>query len=171
MAERLLGASDRGAAERAPSWPASVPEALRLWPIKGSGTVLFDGSLLGAFAAELADGSKGPLLVPGGAEKLGLPTARAVKSLKARVGDKSLKEMLSRNNVGSLPANFTYGDLLRLSPEVASGGLDLSRVPGIKGEKRTAIIPLRPIGFEAVPRRPAEPQTTVPAPAGVFGAG
>ena len=68
-------------------------------------------------------------------------------------------------------AGSCTGMPVRLSPEVASGGLDLSRVPGIKGEKRTAIIPLRPIGFEAVPRRPAEPQTTVPAPAGVFGAG
>jgi len=36
---------------------------------------------------------------------------------------------------------------------VGTGGLDLSRVRGIKGERRTASLESRPFGFEVVPRK------------------
>jgi len=159
LAAFLLFGDSRSSCERslaarecAPGWPEDVTRSLSLWPLKGRGTVLFDVSELASTAAGFRDGTHGPVVVPGGAKKLGLVSAPVSQTLDEQLSGVSLRQALC-SSTSELPEELSYGDLLEFNPAlVKTGGLDLSNSTTL-GKRRTVEIRERPFNLEVISRR------------------
>lgn len=157
----------------APGWPRDLHEALSLWPLKGRGTIVFDGAHFLAALPELLAPGRGPVLLPGGAARLGLPTVAAAEALcrslsvpgtagaaaptplvPALAGLARLflhgQGAWATSDIGAGPA-ASYEELLAASPAVGTGLVDLTRAR-LDGPVRTCIIRDWPFGFMHVPR-------------------
>lgn len=139
--------------ECAPGWPQAVTDSLSPWPLKGRGTVLFDVSELASTAVGLRDGKQGPVVVPGGAEKLGLASAHISQVLDEQLSGVTMRQALCRST-SELLEELSYGNLLEFNPAlVKTGGLDLSNTATTLGSLRTVQIWERPFNLEVVSRR------------------
>jgi len=138
--------------ECAPGWPQDVTDSLSPWPLKGRGTVLFDVNELASAAVGLRDGKQGPMVVPGGARKLGLASASISQSLDEQLSGMNLRQVLCPST-SDLPHDLSYGNLLELNPALAkTGGLDLSNATTL-GDRHTVQIWERPFNCEVISRR------------------
>eukprot|EP00443_Scrippsiella_acuminata_P043426 CAMPEP_0115325204 /NCGR_PEP_ID=MMETSP0270-20121206/82889_1 /TAXON_ID=71861 /ORGANISM="Scrippsiella trochoidea, Strain CCMP3099" /LENGTH=612 /DNA_ID=CAMNT_0002745377 /DNA_START=156 /DNA_END=1994 /DNA_ORIENTATION=- len=149
--------------ECAPSWPEDVHEALTPWPLKGCGTIVFDAQYFLESACELLAGGQGPLLFPGGAEQLALPSMFAGKALQQALSGTSmgLAELFlhgvddSKQRGGFAEdkhcKDILYEDLLDASEAVSTGLVDLTRAR-LVGTRRTCRMSEWPYGFLHIPR-------------------
>ena len=157
LAEALLPAAARLSPECAPGWPGAVLGALDPWPLRGRGTIVFDGSFFLSSAAELVGPGSGPLLLPGGAALLGLPTSApgCAAELEGTFGPGgsaggSLARALAPN-FGFGSGGIPYGALLEESEAAGQGLVDLSRCRA-EGLRRQVRLEGWPFGLEFVPR-------------------
>ncbi|CAJ1389216.1 unnamed protein product [Effrenium voratum] len=107
-----------GVEEPAPAWPAELREELAQWPLKGPGTLVFDPNFFVQRGAARVLLGPGPVLFPGAAAALGLPTADCTQALRAAVAGRSLQAVLGK-------ADSMEGLLGGLPPSLQSGHFDL----------------------------------------------
>lgn len=161
LARLLLGKNLRPLPEYAPCWPKKVFQQLDSWPLKGPGTIVFDGQYFLQRVAERVAPGKGMLLFPGAAAQMGLPSSNVESDLRdAMMPGRSLVAQLigaSDEPAGESEAarHVSYGDLLAVSEGIRTGVVDFSRGHVPAGPRRTAHLELQPFGgfgLEYVPR-------------------
>jgi len=160
LSAALLGQTGAPSPTCAPRWPRDVMDGLDPWPLKGPGTIVFDGGYFLDRIAERVAPGKGLLLFPDGAAKLRLPTVVPQAALDGALGlCESLAAQLLRANggVADRPAGVAlpYGELLAASDAVRSGVVDFSRRHAAVGPRRTAHLEPQAFGgfgLEYVPR-------------------
>lgn len=150
-------------AKYAPEWPQPLISALGLWGLKGRGTVVFDGKYFLDNLTDLVEKGRGPVLFPGGASSLGLPTTTGVEAMSAALspaGKPSSSSQGCEIGVASLFLGeagkenecISYGSLLDASEAVSYGRVDLSQSQSVVGSRRTVILEEWPFGFMWAPR-------------------
>lgn len=132
----------------APCWPQIISQQMGPWPLKGPGTVLFEPLQLPHVAGELQNG-KGPVVIPGGAEELQLPTSDVVDLLFPCLMGSSLADVFGEDSGGQL----TYQELLDRSLGLGSvGAADLSRVQRLT-DGRVVTLEKKPFNMQCMSRR------------------
>mmetsp|Transcript_56895 Transcript_56895/g.166609 ORF Transcript_56895/g.166609 Transcript_56895/m.166609 type:complete len:560 (+) Transcript_56895:74-1753(+) len=134
--------------ECAPQWPKSVVSELRPWSLKGPGIVVYDTDTFIKNAVAFVAAGQGPVLFPGGAQRLGLPSAMLVGATSEETVS-SAWDILGRGK-SELP--LSYGKMLRASQEMRTGIVDLGQVSFASDNLRSVKLPSRPFGWEYAPR-------------------
>eukprot|EP00435_Cladocopium_sp_Y103_P061856 s143_g23.t1 len=132
----------------APCWPQIISQQMGPWPLKGPGTVLFEPTRLLNMARELRNG-KGPVVIPGGAQELQLPSSDVVDLLFPCLMGSSLADVFGEDSQGQL----TYQELLESCPGLGGvGAADLSRVERLT-DGRVVTLEQKPFNMECMSRR------------------
>ncbi|CAE7896074.1 THO3 [Symbiodinium necroappetens] len=132
----------------APSWPRVISSSLGPWPLKGPGYVLFDAQRLGEVAERLSEG-RGPVVLPGGAELLDLPSTVMVQDLFPCLMGSSLSDVFGAELDSP---QLTYEDLLQVCPLGGTGAVDLTRVTRV-ADGRVVDLGEQPFNMQYMSRR------------------
>jgi len=133
----------------APAWPTSALRQMRPWSLKGIGAVVFDARTFKEQVVDLALDAEGPILFPGGAQKLGLAYAGVLADIQEKLANSSVWDNLWDTEA---PLPTTFNKLLRSSAAVREGMLDLG-LAKFNGRTRRAVqLGKRPFGWEYAPR-------------------
>ncbi|CAE7417198.1 THO3 [Symbiodinium natans] len=109
----------------APTWPRAIGNSLGPWPLKGPGCILFDAQRVAEVAGRLSEGSRGPVVIPGAADILDLPSTVMVQDLFTCLMGSSLPDVLGAEMAAP---QLTYQELLQVCPLGGTGAVDLTRV-------------------------------------------
>lgn len=151
----LLNKAGALRADCAPEWPRAVVEALDPWPLKGPGTLVFDGGYFAERLAGRVSPGLGLLLFPGAAAKLGLATAAAAAALGGALGEGGGLAAQLLPGREAAEAEIPYGELLAQSAAARTGVVDFSRRHAAAGPRRRARLEPQAFGgfgLEYVPR-------------------
>ncbi|CAE7838351.1 THO3 [Symbiodinium microadriaticum] len=132
----------------APSWPRVISSSLGPWPLKGPGYVLFDAQRLGEVAERLSEG-RGPVVLPGGAELLDLPSTVMVQDLFPCLMGSSLPDVFGAELDSP---QLTYEELLQVCPLGGTGAVDLTRVTRV-ADGRVVDLGEQPFNMQYMSRR------------------